>query len=434
MFRKLAPAVAASGRCAPWSRCASTAAADRKGLLERLREGPVLGDGGHVFLMEKRGYLKAGPWTPEATCEFPEGTLNMHREFGHAGCDVHQVFSFYASEDKLSNRGNEAAAKYGVHAINKEGCRLARQAADEFDGIVAGGICQTPSFLSGKGEAGVKEEFHKQCRAFQEGGVDFLIAEYYEHVEEMEWAIEVAKEYNIPVAAFMCINKHGDLHGTGAGECAKRMAGAGADVVGINCHFDPFVSLECMETMKAALEQSGHFGSHNPDFHLGVQPLAYWTPECSTAEGKQGFIDLPEFPFALEPRILTRWEMQRYAREAHDMGIRFIGGCCGFEPYHIRALAEELTEERAGKVATSSRKHEPWGGGLAMHTKPWVRARASKAYWSAINPSSGRPDSEALSKVDAWGVTQGDEALIQQATRVEKVERTSSTLSARIRV
>merc|ERR1719156_12020 len=63
--------------------------------------------------MEKRGYLRAGPWTPEATCEFPEGVYNMHREFAHAGCDVHQVFSFYASEDKLKKR--------------KRGCRQARR-------------------------------------------------------------------------------------------------------------------------------------------------------------------------------------------------------------------------------------------------------------------------------------------------------------------
>merc|ERR550514_1404800 len=63
--------------------------------------------------MEKRGYLRAGPWTPE-------GTYNMHREFGHAGCDVHQVFSFYASEDKLANRGNEAAAKWGVTKISED--------------------------------------------------------------------------------------------------------------------------------------------------------------------------------------------------------------------------------------------------------------------------------------------------------------------------
>lgn len=34
--------------------------------------------------------------------------------------------------------------------------------------------------------------------------------------------------------------------------------------------------------------------------------------------------------------------MHKYAREAYDIGIRFIGGCCGFEPYHIRALSEEV--------------------------------------------------------------------------------------------
>ncbi len=36
--------------------------------------------------------------------------------------------------------------------------------------------------------------------------------------------------------------------------------------------------------------------------------------------------------------------MHRYAREAYEMGIRYIGGCCGFEPYHIRAVAEELAK------------------------------------------------------------------------------------------
>jgi betaine-homocysteine S-methyltransferase len=43
-----------------------------KGLLERLAEGPVIGDGGFVFALEKRGYVKAGPWTPEAAIEDPE--------------------------------------------------------------------------------------------------------------------------------------------------------------------------------------------------------------------------------------------------------------------------------------------------------------------------------------------------------------------------
>ena len=94
----------------------------------------------------------------------------------------------------------------------------------------------------------------------------------------------------------MCIGPEGDMHGVSAAECAVRMARAGAHVVGINCHFDPFVSLECLKLMKAGLEAEGL----KP--HLMVQPLAFHTPDA----GKQGFIDLPEFPFALEPRLATR--------------------------------------------------------------------------------------------------------------------------------
>ena len=86
--------------------------------------------------------------------------------------------------------------------------------------------------------------------------------------------------------------------------------------------------------MKEGLVEAGLFDK----VYLMCQPLAYHTPDA----GKQGFIDLPEFPFGLEPRILTRWDMHRYAREAWELGVRYIGGCCGFEAYHIRAVSEEL--------------------------------------------------------------------------------------------
>ena len=43
------------------------------GILERLNAGEVLvGDGGVTYALEKRGYVKAGPWTPECTVENPE--------------------------------------------------------------------------------------------------------------------------------------------------------------------------------------------------------------------------------------------------------------------------------------------------------------------------------------------------------------------------
>ena len=67
--------------------------------------------------------------------------------------------------------------------------------------------------------------------------------------------------------------------------------------------------------------------------------------------------------------------------------FRYIGGCCGFEAYHIRAISEELSAERGGKVSKGSEKHDLWGGGLVMHTKPWVRARYMTAYFSFLQQS-----------------------------------------------
>ncbi|KAK8404743.1 hypothetical protein O3P69_007766 [Scylla paramamosain] len=395
--------------------------APKKGLLQRLDEGVVIGDGGFVFALEKRGYVKAGPWTPEATVQYPDAVRGLHREFLRAGSDVMQAFTFYASDDKLSNRGNESSAKYTCRGINDAACRLAREVAEEGDGLVAGGLSQTPTYLSGMSKADTQKEFQKQVDVFVENKVDFLIAEYFEHVEEMEWAIESCLKSGLPVVASMCIGPEGDLHGITVEECAVRMAKAGAHVVGINCHFDPFVTLEGLKKMKAALDAAGL------KVHLIAQPLAFHTPDAQ----KQGFIDLPEFPFGLEPRICTRWDMHRYAREAYDLGVRYIGGCCGFEAYHIRAVAEELAKER-GKLPAGSEKHEQWAGGLRMHTKPWVRARAGRQYWENLRPSSGRPFSAAMSKPDAWGVTAGDASLKQKKDATTEEELTNLAKSCKV--
>ena len=95
----------------------------------------------------------------------------------------------------------------------------------------------------------------------------------------MEWAIEECLKTSLPVAASMCIGPEGDMHGVSAAECGIRMAKAGAHVVGINCHFDPFVSLECLKKMKAGLDAANlkpylmcqvnlHFSSVGPVIKL----------------------------------------------------------------------------------------------------------------------------------------------------------------------
>ncbi|HET6885442.1 MAG TPA: homocysteine S-methyltransferase family protein, partial [Rubrobacteraceae bacterium] len=94
-----------------------------KGILERLSEGVVLGDGGYLLELERRGYVQAGPFVPEVSLTRPEALAELHREFVRAGVDVIQTLTFYASEDKLATVGLESR----VDDMNRAATRVARE-------------------------------------------------------------------------------------------------------------------------------------------------------------------------------------------------------------------------------------------------------------------------------------------------------------------
>ncbi|XP_063051199.1 betaine--homocysteine S-methyltransferase 1-like [Engraulis encrasicolus] len=351
----------------------------KRGILERLDAGEVvIGDGGYVIALERRGYVTAGPWTPEAAVEHPDAVRQLHREFMRAGANVIQTFTFYCSDDKLKTGGK--VTDISANQINEAACDLAREIANEGGALVAGGVSQTPLYKDKSSESEVKAIFKKQLDGFIKKDVDFLIVEYFEHVAEAEWAVQVLKTSGKPVAATLCISPQGDMDNVSPGDCAVRLVKAGAQIVGVNCHLDPLTCVRTVSLMKEGLQRAGLKA------HLMAQPLGFHTPECNHT----GYLSLPEFPFALETRAMTRWDMQKYAREAYKVGIRYIGGCCGFEPYHIRALCEELAQER-GFLPPGSEKHGLWGKVLLTHPKPWVRARANREYWENLHPVSGRP-------------------------------------------
>ncbi|XP_042369435.1 betaine--homocysteine S-methyltransferase 1-like, partial [Plectropomus leopardus] len=182
----------------------------RKGILERLNAGEVVvGDGGYVLQLERRGYVKAGHWTPEAAVEHPEAVRQLHREFLRAGANVIQTFTFYCSEDKLEISGN--VTNITGAQINEAACDLAREVANEGDALVAGGVSQTPCYVQSHSETEVKTIFKKQMDDFLKKDIDFFIAEYFEHVEEAMWAVEVLKTSDKPVGATLCISPQGDM-------------------------------------------------------------------------------------------------------------------------------------------------------------------------------------------------------------------------------
>ena len=80
----------------------------KTGLLERLAKGPVIGDGSMCMTLEKRGYCRAGPWTPEAVLLYPDAVRQLLREYLRAGADVLQTPCFYSSDGKLEHSNFKA--------------------------------------------------------------------------------------------------------------------------------------------------------------------------------------------------------------------------------------------------------------------------------------------------------------------------------------
>jgi len=364
-------------------------------ILDRLRAGEVIvGDGSYVLTLEKRGYVKVGKYTPESACEHPGAVKQLAVEFARAGADITQTFTYGTTEGMLE------FCDYTPEEINQAACDIAWEVARDKGTLVAGGITQTKAYnyQDVRDKAQVQREIMQNAEVLLRNQVDFIILEYFRNVEEMVWAIECIKSCNKPVLASLCIGPRGDSAGVDPGECAVRMARAGADVVGANCLFDPFINLTVLRKMKERLDEE----KLSP--FLMSQPLGFMTPDG----GAYGWCDLAEFPYALEPRLLTRYEVRRWARAAYQAGVRYIGGCCGFEPYHIRAIAEELAPER-GRMPEGSDKSDhdletmkklsqSYSGKADIETMFEPR-QCCQEYWLNLEPATGRPRSSAWSSV-----------------------------------
>src|SRR6476469_6275161 len=145
-------------------------------LADRLAQGTVLGAEGYVFELERRGYVKAGAYVPEAVVDFPDAVTELHREFLRAGSDVMVALTYYAHRDKLRDVGRDGQ----LEEMNRAAVRIARGVAAEGGALVAGNICNTWSYdpedpvASGKV---VREQYEEQLGWAADEGVDFVITE-----------------------------------------------------------------------------------------------------------------------------------------------------------------------------------------------------------------------------------------------------------------
>src|SRR5207253_5161679 len=270
-----------------------------RGILERLEAGVVLGAEGYVFELERRGYIKAGPYVPEVVLDFPDALRELHREFLRAGADVMVALTYYAHRGKLKDVGREN----DLEAINRQAVRIANEVAREGDALVAGDICNTWAYDPKNKDASsriVRAMYEEQLTWAVEEGIDFVIAETNDYLGEALIALEVIKELKLPAMVTLASVQHNATRdGYDYVEACKLLADHGADIVGLNCDRGPETMLPIIEKICATVS-----------CYVAAQPVPYRTnvryptfESLRTASGNQAF------PLQLELFLCNRFEM-----------------------------------------------------------------------------------------------------------------------------
>ncbi|GAB3257466.1 homocysteine S-methyltransferase family protein [Kineosporia babensis] len=338
---------------------------------ERLADGVMIGAEGYVFELERRGYIKAGPYVPEVILDEPEALRQLHREFLRAGADVMVALTYYAHREKLKAVGRDGQ----LEELNRQAVRIANEVAAEGGALVAGNICNTWSYDPSRPvESGavVREQYREQLGWAVEEGVDFVIAETNDFVGEALIGLEVCQELNLPaVVTFASVQPEQTYDGYDYIEACKRLADAGAAVVGFNCSRGPETMQPMLEKLRAAV-----------DIPIAAQPVPYRTNAATPAFES---LELPAggraFPIALEPFAHTRFEMAEWAQQAADLGVSFVGICCGGAPHHVRAMAEAL-----GRQTPASRYSPVLDLHPVLGTLADTSAQDVMGDWSAAAP------------------------------------------------
>src|SRR5947207_5918944 len=181
-------------------------------ILERIaKQGIVVGDGGYLIELERRGWVDSGSgrervgtgkgsgqFTPEVAIEHPDALRELYHEFLNSGSQVLQALTFFGTREKLNRAG------YGeqTEAINAAAVRIAREVAGS-SALVAGSVSRTQLFeREGPTAAGqVRDLVTEQVRLLADAGVDFLILETFFHLQEMLIAIECSRASSLPIVA-----------------------------------------------------------------------------------------------------------------------------------------------------------------------------------------------------------------------------------------
>ncbi len=317
-------------------------------------------DGVHVFdgavgtmLYSKGIYINRS--FDELNLTNPDLVREVHEEYVRAGADIIETNTFTATTPKLQQYGLEES----LRDINIAAARLARAAACDRC-YVAGAVGPLGLRIEPYGPTSFEEAkdfFKDQVAALLEGGVDLFVLETFSDLAEIRQAIRAVRELcDLPIVAQMTIMTDGNTtYGTTPEVFTARLDEWGADVIGLNCGVGPAIVLTAIEKMRAVTNK-----------RLSAQPNAGLPRDV---QGRQFYMCSPEY-------------MAKYAKRIIQAGAKYIGGCCGTTPAHIKLISDAV------RAASPRKQHVAIGGVTPIRVEELtpadiqVVAPEERSHWS----------------------------------------------------
>lgn len=299
-----------------------------------------------------------------------EKVLAVHRAYAAAGSEYITTNTFGANRLKIKE----------PEEIIRAGVRLAKSTGKK----VALDIGPTGKLLKPMGELDFEEAvdiFAQMINAGKDGS-DIVLIETMSDTYEIKAAVLAAKENcALPVFVTMIFDEKGRLlTGADVKTAVTMLEGLGVDAIGFNCGLGPAETLPLVEEIRK------------------------WTSLPVIVQPNAG---LPESVNGKTVYNVSPAEFARDMKKAADIGVSYLGGCCGTTPEHIKAMIEachhipaNVPEKKAYSFVSSYSKT------VALGKKPVIIGER-------INPTGKKLFKEALRRNDIEyiikeGLTQTD--------------------------
>ena len=280
-----------------------------------MRKAFLILDGAMGTELERRGFKTRLPiWTAQALLDAPELVRQIHQDYINAGANIITTNTFRTNPYTIKKAGLLKSNLDVPQALTKIACILAKQVVGNKKVAIAGSVAPVADCFSPElypGDELVAKDYYAHIKNLKTGGVDFILAETMISIKEVMIVLEQTKKLKMPIMVSFALNKDGEIFNSdNLIEALNQVTKYNPLALLINC-----TTLEIIEKVIDSLLATARIP-------LGVYPNFGPPVKGQFAE------------------YLTPGKFARSLVRLNKKGVKILGGCCGTQPEHIKALAK----------------------------------------------------------------------------------------------